>query len=210
MRIALTRLAFTASVWMVDRVHDNSANMRTATEPPAPPRFSHIDVLMVQVSYLANRGHTRCQDASHFSGLEPHLHIVSVTAHDLSESPGAADQLTAFAGLQLDIMNRRAQRHIGKRQRIPGPDFRIHTRLQHVPDLQADRCEDVAFLSISIREKRDSGRAVGIILERRNLGGDSHLVTPEIDGPVQAAMTGPTKTDRRTSIVISAAGPEEK
>jgi len=91
MRIALTRLAFTASVWMVDGVHDNPADMRTATEPSAPPRFSHIDVLMVEVSYLTHCGHTGGQDASHFSGLEPHLHIVSVTAHDLGESSGAAD-----------------------------------------------------------------------------------------------------------------------
>ena len=119
MRIALTRLAFTASVWMVDRVHDDAANMGTAPEPAAPSRLSHIDVLMVQVSYLANRGHTGCQDASHLSGLEPHLHIVSVTTHDLSKSSGAADQLTAFAGLQLDIVNGRTQRHIGKGSAFP-------------------------------------------------------------------------------------------
>ena len=99
MRIALTRLAFTASVWMVDRVHDDPANMGTAPEPTAPPRLSHIYVLMFEVSYLANRGHAGCQDASHLSGLEPYLHIIAVTAHYLSKSSGAADQLTAFAGL---------------------------------------------------------------------------------------------------------------
>ena len=135
MGIPLARLPFTAAVGMVDRVHDDSAHVRTAPEPAAPARLADGDILMVEITDLADRRHARGEDASHFAGLQPHLHIIAVPAHDLGKPAGATDELATLAGLQFNIMNRGSQRHVCQRQRIASVHLGVRTGLQYIADL---------------------------------------------------------------------------
>src|SRR5687768_7489117 len=210
MRITLAAFAFAAPVRMVDRIHDDTAYMGTAAEPSGASRLPDIDVLMIKIADLADGRCARRQNPPHFTRLEPHLHIPSVPAHDLCESSRAADQLTASSWLEFDVVNRRPQGHVGERQRIACPHFRIRTRLNDVPDLQTDRRKNVPLLSVLVRHEGDASRTVGIVLERRYLARNAKLVPPEVNLAVKPAMPGSTKADRGPSVVIPAAGPQVK
>ena len=116
MGIALTGFSFAAPVRMVDWIHDYAAHMRPLAFPSIPPCLSNCEILMVDISDLADGCHTSTKDPSHLAGLKPHLHIITIAPHHLSKSSGAADQLAAFAQAQFDIVNRGAQRHAGQGQ----------------------------------------------------------------------------------------------
>ena len=65
MRIALTGLPFATTMRMVNWIHDDSAHMRSATEPPATSGLADADILMVEVANLANGRHAGRQRAHH-------------------------------------------------------------------------------------------------------------------------------------------------
>src|SRR5690242_505166 len=52
-------LAFATPVWMIDRVHGNTAIVRTAPQPPLSACFTERDILMLDIADLADRSHAR-------------------------------------------------------------------------------------------------------------------------------------------------------
>src|SRR6188508_3808659 len=148
MRIALTGFAFPSAVRMIDRIHDNAAHMRPTPEPAAASGLADVDIFVVKIADLADRGHAGGQDPAHFAGLEPYLHILAVTAHDLGKPSRTADQLPALSRLQFDVMNRRSQWHVRQRQCITRAHFCIGAGLQDITYLKADWRQDISLLSI--------------------------------------------------------------
>src|SRR5262245_61183551 len=72
---------FTTTHRMVDRVHCNSANVRTATKPARATRLSYRYILMVEVAYLSNRGPTFYVHPTNFSGGKFHCRVVPFFRH---------------------------------------------------------------------------------------------------------------------------------
>jgi hypothetical protein len=54
--IPLTGFSFATTVGMVDGIHDNPAHMRPSSFPPRTSRFPDRDVLVVDITDLADRG----------------------------------------------------------------------------------------------------------------------------------------------------------
>ena len=55
---------------------------------------------------------------------------------ELDRGAGAAAELAARAGLQLDVVHRGTDRDVAQRQRVAGTDLRALAALQHVADLE--------------------------------------------------------------------------
>ena len=84
----------------------------------------------------------------------------------LRGAAGAARQLAALAGLQLDVVHDRADRDVAQRHGIARLDRRIGARADLVAGLHALGREDVAALAVGVLDQRDVAGAVRIVLER--------------------------------------------
>src|SRR5215203_3668959 len=210
MRIPLPGLAFAAAMRMVDRIHDDTANVRPLSLPAGPSGFTDADILVIEIADLADGGHARSEDAAHFSRLQTNLHIVAIPTHDLRRSSGAPDQLTALTGPEFNIMDGRSQWHAGQSQGIPRPDFRLGTRLNLVVHLQSHRRQNVALFSIAVVQQGNARRAIGIVLNGFNACENPDLIPSKINSAIQALVPSPTKPNGHPAIVIPAAAPVMK
>src|SRR5687768_16937453 len=117
---AALRLAFPATVRVVDRVHRGPAHRGPLPEPPAPTGLADGLVLMVGVSDLTHGGATREQDTTHLAGRNPEHRIAGVLRDELDAGAGRAGHLRALPRLQLDVVHHRARWDVLQRKRVPG------------------------------------------------------------------------------------------
>ena len=61
------RTAFTTTVGVIDRVHGNTANVRTLAEPTAATCLTKADIAMVRIRYCTDRGKARTVDEALFT-----------------------------------------------------------------------------------------------------------------------------------------------
>src|SRR3954452_22534223 len=99
--------ALAAAVRMVDRVHGHAAIVRAPAFPAHPAGLAVVDVLMVRVGNGPDRRHALGADLADLARAETDLAPVAVAADQLRECPGRARDLTAGAGLELDIVDNR-------------------------------------------------------------------------------------------------------
>ena len=77
-------------------------------------------------------------------------------------------------------------------------------RLDDVADLEPDRREDVALLAVAVVQQRDAGGAVGIVLDRRDLGRNRILGALEVDDAVLLARAAAFVARRDVAVVVAA------
>src|SRR5262249_3580702 len=66
-RIVSLHSAFTSAMWMIDWIHDNTANRRPYSHMAGAARFSDRDVLMIEIPHLPDRCRTVHVDQSHLA-----------------------------------------------------------------------------------------------------------------------------------------------
>src|SRR6185369_7447043 len=158
-RITAARgLAFTAAVRVVDRVHGDAADVRPAALVPVAAGLAHDLVHVVGVRHRAYRGHAAVQNHAQLARVQADLGVAGVTADQLGVGPGGAGHLAALQGLQLDVVDDRADRHAAQRHGVA----RLHVGAfggDHlVAGLQALRRQDVGELAVGVLHERDEGR----------------------------------------------------
>src|SRR5881394_1860854 len=145
-RPATRALAFAAAERVIDGVHRDAAHAGAATQPARLPRLADGQQLMLGVADFTDRGETLAADHAHFRRAQPQRDVVAFFRHDLRARAGAAAQLAAATDLQLDVVDRRAQRDLEQRHGVAGADIRARTRDHRVADVQSLGGQDVAFL----------------------------------------------------------------
>ena len=75
-----------------------------------------------------------------------------------------------------------------------------------VPDLQAVGGEDVALLAVFVLDQGDEARAVGVVLDRLDGGGDAVLVALEVDDAVELLVAAAAVLGGDDAVVVAAAG----
>src|SRR5262245_60547205 len=153
------RAPLAAAVRMVDRIHGDAAHVRLAPEPAHASRLAVRHVLVLEVSHLPDRGPACEPHAPELRRRELQQRVVALLRHELDRGAGAASDLGATAGLQLDGMDRGPQRDVGQRQAVAGLDVGLRAGLDAVPDRQPDGCQDVRLRPVGIVEERDARRA---------------------------------------------------
>ena len=69
MGIALSGLALSAPVGMINGVHRDAADMRPPALPSGPSCFANGDIFMIGVSNLSDGGLAGPKNATHLAGL---------------------------------------------------------------------------------------------------------------------------------------------
>src|SRR5690606_24191289 len=158
--------AFTAAMWVVDRVHRNAANVGTATEPATATGLAQAGVRVIRVR---DRAHGRKAGAVHqalLARIQTQDRPAGIAAHILGIGTGGTGDLTALAGLHLDVVHDGADRHALERHRVA----RLHVdrigRGDHlVAGAEALGREDIGLLAVLIGYQRDERGPVGIVFQ---------------------------------------------
>src|SRR3989338_9094829 len=132
-----------AAVRVIDRVHRSAADKRSPSQMKLTPRFANHDILMFHISDLPDRSATIEADHPDFSGRKTHMGIVSLAPDDLGRHTGRANQFSAGADFQFEIMNFGTDRNILERQAVAGDDIDGLTRFYRLAHFQPDRCQNV-------------------------------------------------------------------
>ena len=164
------RLALATTVGMVARVHRPS-RAPSAAEPSQRLRPA-LPSLSVPCSGLptcadgrhADRRCTRRTSPLGQADLAPsRLPSPSAAPTCRRCAPSAPPRPGFSSMLWIDVPDR----DVPQGQRVARRELGLGAGADRVPDLQADRREDVALLAVRVLEQRDARRAVRIVLDRR-------------------------------------------
>src|SRR5688572_29074195 len=103
-------LAFAAAQRVIDRVHRHTAVVRLLSTMTSPAGFADRDVLVLDVSHATDRRVAANVNLPHLTGGKSEGRPLALTGHELREHARRTGHLRAFSFLQLDVVNRGAER----------------------------------------------------------------------------------------------------
>ena len=103
--------------------HRRAAHGRADAHVALAAGFAQLDVAVIQITNLADGGIAHLAHQANFAGGQADLGIIAFFGQQLSSSARGADQLAAFALLQLNIVDQRADRDIGRGQAVARANF---------------------------------------------------------------------------------------
>ena len=127
-RASARRLALAAAVGMIHRVHGDAAHRRPPALPAVAAGLADALVLVLDVADLPDRRPALLVDLARLAGGQPDERPAALARHQLRARAGRADHLAALAALELDVVDRRAQRDRLHRERVPHDDVRLRPR----------------------------------------------------------------------------------
>src|SRR3954453_20634879 len=205
-RVATTgRLALATTVRVVDGVHDDTADGRALALPPHPAGLAPVDVGLLGVADLTDRGAAADVDVAHLAGGHPQLCARALLRDELGAVAGGTGDLGPATGPELDAVNRRTDGDVAQRQVVARLDVGGRAGLDRGALADAERRDDVALLAVGVVQQRDARGAVGVVLDVRDLGRHAVLVVAtEVDDAVGALVTATLVTGGDAALVVAA------
>ena len=148
---------------------------------------------------------SRCTQAN-FAAGETNLAPRAFFRHELRGDAGRAAELPALALLQLDVVDRGAERDGAERKAVARLDVGVAARDDGVAHLDAVGREDVALLAVDVVEEGDARGAVGIVFDRGDLGGNADLLAAKVDDAVALLVTAAAEAAGDAPVVVAPAG----
>ena len=101
-------------------------------------------------------------------------------------------------------MNGGTDRNVAQRQSVANLDRGFLTAHDRVTDVQALRADDVATFAVGIQHERDVSGTVRIVFDAFNAGGNTVLVTQEVDNAIVTLGATTLVTARNVTVVVTA------
>src|ERR1700761_929267 len=178
-------LALTTTVRMVHRVHHHTTHRRALALPAHPPGLTPVDVGLLGVTHLANRGAAAYVDATDLTAGHPQRRVSAFLAEQLDARTRRASKLCSPTRPQLHSVDQGTGRNIAQWQVIARLDVGVGAGLDHVTLRKTMRRNDVPLLAVQVVQQRDVRGAVGVILDVRDLRVDAVLVVAaKVNHPV--------------------------
>src|SRR5690606_8121590 len=197
--------AFPPAVRVVDRVHGTTALVRLAPHPTLAAGLADDDVLVLGVADGADGGVALAMQAAQFAGRHTDGDVGAVAALDLDAGAGRARELRAFARHHLDGVHGGADRDEPERHRVACHRLGLGAAHDGAADADLVGRDDVALLAVDVVQQGDVGAAVGIVLDRGDLGGHTLLVTSTVVDDTVAALVAAAPEARRDATAVVAA-----
>src|SRR5690606_36054007 len=138
--------ALTTTVRVVHRVHHDTADARALAAPPVAAGLAPVDVGVVGVADLTDRGPVAHVHVPDLAGRHAQLRARALLGHQLHAGARGPGDLGAATRAQLDGVHHRADRDVAQRQVVARLDVRGRAGLHHVALLEPVRRDDVALL----------------------------------------------------------------
>ena len=127
---------FAAAVRVVHRVLGRAADRRTDAHPARAAGLADSDQAVLVVRDRADRSPSGVDDLADLGRRHLDMRIAGVIGDDLGEGAGRTDELCASAGLDLDIVDERADRDIFQSgRRLPAVISAFSETRRRVPTL---------------------------------------------------------------------------
>ena len=124
-----------------------------------------------------------------FAARQPQRRVVALARHQLGAPvPAARTSWAPLPGFISIGVHHGTEGDLGQRQRVAGPDLGAAARHQAVAHAHTLGRQDVALLAVGVVQQRDVRRAVRVVLDGRDLGGNAGLLAPEVDLAVAALV----------------------
>src|SRR5947209_2114848 len=143
-------LALATAQRVVDGVHSHTAGLRAYALPAVPAGLADLHQVGFGVADLADGATAVDGHAAHLSTGQAQGGKVTLLGDQLHAGAGAAGHAAALAGLQLDVVDGRADGDVAQRQGVAGADVGALAALQHVAHLHPVGPEDVALLAVDV------------------------------------------------------------
>ena len=131
------RLALTTTVRVVDRVHGDTTDGRADALPAHAAGLAPVDVRLLGVADLADRGAAARVDVADLARGQTQLGVGAVLGDETNGRTGGAGHLGAAAGTELDRVDDGTDRDVAQRQVVAGLDVRAGARLDDVALVRA-------------------------------------------------------------------------
>ena len=198
------RSAFTTTVRVIAGVHDRTADSGSDAHVAGTSGLTDVDVLMLEVSDLTDGGHAVVGNVSQLARGESEKGVAAFLSHELSDSAAGSCDLSALAGIKLDVVYEGTDGDARKGKAVANYDVGAGAGYDLVADLKAVRSNDVSLLAILILYQRDVGGTVGIVLKSKHSGGHIKLVTLEIDDSVLSAVSATLVANGDSAVAVTA------
>src|SRR5579872_4605766 len=205
-RITLTRLALTTTVWVIDRVHRETTHRGTNTEPALRTGLAVFAQVVLVIADLTDRGAAVDMHLASLAGLQPQVGIDAFPSGERHRAAGAAGELATLTGLHLDVVHDRADRNVAQGHGVAGLHRRIRARANVITRLDTLGRENVATLAVRVLDQRNVAGAIRIVLHALHHSRNPILVALEVDDAVLLTRAAAYVTGRDTARVIARTG----
>ena len=198
--------AFATAQGMIDRIHRLRPRVRPIAHVPLPARFSYADIDVIEIPKLPDRRPALALHAAHLAAGKNDDRIFAFLRTVPSDATGGANQLPALSRVHFNIVNLKARRNVRQRHRVADFRRRVDSAHDRLTDPQTVWREDVALLAIGVLDQRDVDGAVGIVLDRDDLGRHAVLGALEVDDPIQPLVAAAAMLGGDHAVMIAAVG----
>src|SRR5579875_980312 len=206
MRIALPGFALAAAVRVIDRVHRKPAHRRPHAAPADGARLAVAAQVVLVVAHFADRRAAVDVHAADLGRFHPEIGVCALARRVLGGAAGAARELAALAGLELDVVDQRADGNVPQLHRIARLDRSVGAGADFLPGRHPLRRENVPALAVGVAHERDVRRAVRIVLDPLDHARDAVLVPLEVDDAVLLPRAAADVARRDAAEVVASAG----
>ena len=148
-------LTFTTAVGVVAGVHDGTTAAGANAHVALAASLAQVDVLVVDVGNLTDDCGAVQGHVAHLTGGQTNQSVAILLSHQLSHVASGTNQLSAAAGIQLDVVDDGTDGDVLEGQAVAGLDISGGGRDDLVASLQADRSNDVALLAVLVLNQCD-------------------------------------------------------
>src|SRR5690606_19668908 len=198
--------AFAAAVRVVDRVHGHAAVDGLAAQPAAATGLADRGIGVILVRDRADGREAGAVHAALLARVEAQDRPALVAAHILGIGTGRARDLTALAGLHLDVVDDGADRHALERHRVARLHVDTGERRHHlVAGRETLRGEDIGEFAVIVLHERDERGPVRIVFQPLDSADRIELGAAEIDHAVGALVSAATVKGGDPAVIVAAA-----
>ena len=196
--------ALTTTVGVIAGVHDRTADSRANTLMSGLTCLTDLDILMLKVADLTNGCLAVQADEANLTGRKSDLsHTVLFLRDELSCGTCGANQLTALAGVDLDVVNQSTNGNVSELESVTGLDICIVAGVNLVAVLQTDRSQNVGLVTLFVLKQSDVSGAVRVVLDTDN-GCGRLVLTLEVNDSVLDLVTAASVANSDLAVAVTA------
>ncbi len=196
----------TTTVRVIHWIHGRTTNMRATTQPTLATGFAEHNIHVIRIANLTHRSLASRWYTANLTTRERDLSPSPLASHKRRTRACTPTQDATTTSLQLNIMNRRTERNISQRQRIPNRRRCCSTGHNRCACRQAIRSDNVSLLAVHVVQQSNPGTPIRVILNGRNTGRNAVFITKEIDNSISPLMTATPVPHSNATLIISATG----
>ena len=160
---------------------------------------------MIQVGNLTNGSDAVQANIAHLTGGQANQCQAILLSHQLSHVASGTNQLSAVAGIQLDVVDDGTNGDVLEGQCVAGLDVGVGAGHHGVANLQTIGSDDVVLHTVSVLDQSDESGTVRIVLQSLHGGRHIKLVALEVDHTVLGAVAAAVMANGDTAGVVAAA-----